>query len=115
MGGLFQLNIVTLRNKIFSGAVKRLFIRGIEGELEILFGHSPLLTLISPGPVWFNISENKEKGFLILGGLLEVRQDITTILADSLIESKNINEKNSLQARKSVEIMFQKKGGQFGL
>jgi F-type H+-transporting ATPase subunit epsilon len=109
MDNLFQLNIVTSKNEIFSGLVKKLFIRGSEGEMEILANHSQLLTLITPGPVWFKTKEEKEQGIVILGGILEVQKKITTILADSIIKSKDISKDNVMQVKKNAEkLIFSK-------
>ena len=47
----FDLTVVSAEQKIFSGAVKSVQATGIEGELGILAGHIPLLTVIKPGIV----------------------------------------------------------------
>ena len=45
----FRLEIVSPEVEIFSGLAKKLFVTGIVGELEILYGHAPLLTQLAPG------------------------------------------------------------------
>jgi len=105
----FELNIVTLEDKIFSGNIKKIFLRGVEGELEILPNHSPLLTLVSPGPIWFKTDNKIEKCIMILGGVLEVQKNITTILADSVMESKQMDEKYILNVKKNAVELISKR------
>ncbi len=45
----FNLTIVSAEQKIFEGEVKQIQVTGVEGELGILPGHTPLLTAIKPG------------------------------------------------------------------
>ena len=47
----FNLIIVSAERKIFEGEVKQIQATGVEGELGILPGHTPLLTAIKPGIV----------------------------------------------------------------
>ena len=77
MNNSFQLEIVTIESKIFSGLAKKLFVTGEQGELEILYNHAPLLTSITPGPVWFKTDTGKEKGLVVFGGMMEVQPKIT--------------------------------------
>ena len=96
----FQLNIVSLEKEIFSGKVRSLTVRGIMGELEILSGHSPLLTMLSPAPSWIRTNE-KEQMLYISGGILEVQPEITTILADTVLRADELDDE---LARQSMEI-----------
>ena len=48
-----KLIIVSAEDKIFEGDVTQLRATGIEGELGILPGHTPLLTAIKPGIIKF--------------------------------------------------------------
>lgn len=102
-GNCFQLEIVSAEGEIFSGAARRLFVTGIEGELEILFGHAPLLTSLAPGPVWVVREDNKEEAFVILGGMLEVQPGVTIILADAAMRAADIDEAAAMGAKKKAE------------
>ena len=99
----FQLDIVSAEGEVFSGTVQKLFVTGVEGELEILAGHAPLLTALSPGPVWVEREDNKEDGFVIFGGMLEVQPDITIILADAALRAHDIDEAAALEAKQNTE------------
>lgn len=110
--GFFRLEIVSAEEEIFSGLAKKLFVTGIEGEMEILLGHAPLLTSLAPGPVWVVRDDDKEDAFVILGGMLEVQPDITIILADAAMLASDINEITAMNAKKQAEdLIGQHTGG----
>lgn len=103
MTNYFTLNIVTAEEEIFSGLACKLFANGIQGELEILYNHASLLTGLVPGTVWFEDKQGREEGLVVLGGILEVQPKITTILADSSLRAKDIDEAAAIEAKKNME------------
>ncbi|HQW58229.1 MAG TPA: F0F1 ATP synthase subunit epsilon, partial [Gammaproteobacteria bacterium] len=96
----FHLDIVSAEAAIFSGLVEKLFVSGEMGELEILFNHAPLLTSLKPGIVWVVKQNGQEEVFYISGGMLEVQPKATTILADTAIRAKDVDEAEALEAKK---------------
>ena len=98
MANSFGLEIVTAEAEIFSGTATKLFVTGIDGELEIRYGHAPLLTAIAPGPLWFQDDSGKEEGLVLFGGMLEVQPKKTIILGDAAIESEQMSEDAAEQA-----------------
>ncbi len=108
----FDLCIVSAEEEIFSGKVCKVYATGINGELEILYSHAPLLTNLSPGPVWITKDNGAEEGVVILGGFLEVQPKSVIILADAAIKAQDINEimatqktvdlKNQLSSKKQI-------------
>ncbi len=103
MNNSFQLEIVTIESKIFSGLAKKLFVTGEQGELEILYNHAPLLTSITPGPVWFKTDTGKEKGLVVFGGMMEVQPKLTTILADTALRAEDLDEAAAEVAKQNIE------------
>lgn len=99
----FHLDIVSAEAGIFSGEVEKLFVSGIVGDLEVLYGHAQLLTFLKPGPVWIVKSNGQEEVFYISGGMLEVQPTISTILADTAIRAKDVDEIQALEAKKRAE------------
>jgi len=96
----FQVDIVSAESEIYSGLCHKLFVTGIEGELEIRHNHTPLLTMLAPGQIWLKNNKGEENGFVILGGILEVQPKITVVLADSVIRAEDID----LEAAKKSKI-----------
>ena len=46
-----QCNVVSAKETIYSGEVSMLIATGVEGEVGILPGHIPFITLLKPGPM----------------------------------------------------------------
>ncbi len=44
-----QCNVVSAKETIYSGEISMLIATGVEGEVGILPGHIPFITLLKPG------------------------------------------------------------------
>ena len=99
----FQLDVVSAEEAIFSGFVQKLFVSGIMGDLEVLSGHAPLLTTLKPGPVSIVIKNGQSDIFYISGGILVVDPKGTTVLADTAIRAKDLDEVEAIEAKKRAE------------
>ncbi len=110
MNKCFKLHIVTTETEIYSGLSRKLIVPGILGELEILYNHTPLLTSLAIGPIWFEDENGNLKSFIMLGGILEVQPKISTILGDSVIRADNLDEAAAIEAKNNSERDFLKKG-----
>lgn len=99
MATLF-VDVVSAEEGIFSGEAAFVALPGQEGELGILPGHVPLITRIRPGAVRVKTPEGKEENIFVAGGILEVQPDRVTVLADTAIRSKDLDE---AKAKKALE------------
>lgn len=102
----FHLDIVSAEAEIFSGLVEKLFVTGVMGEMEIMHGHAPLLTALKPGPVWIVKQNGQEDVFYLSGGMVEVQPKATTVLADTAIRAKDVDEAAALEAKKRAEAIL---------
>ena len=109
----FHLDIVSAEAEIFSGLVGKLFVSGLQGDLEVLYGHAPLLTSLKPGPIWVEKQDGQEEVFYISGGMLEVQPKSTTVLADTAIRAKDVDETAALEAKSRAEAMLAGRGKDF--
>jgi len=109
----FHLDIVSLEGEIFSGLVSKVFASGSIGDLEILYGHAPLLTNLIAGPVTVVKQGGQTEVFYISGGMLEVQPKATTILADMAFYAKDLNEAKALEAKKRAEEILEGKRKDF--
>ncbi len=100
---LLQLNVVSAEAEIFSGKARRVFATGLLGELEVTPGHAPLLTGLLPGPVRFKDADDKEDVIYVTGGILEVQPLMVTILADTVVRARDLNEAEALKAKQQAE------------
>ncbi|WP_455487864.1 F0F1 ATP synthase subunit epsilon [Haemophilus sp.] len=99
----FNLTIVSAERKIFEGEVKQIQATGVEGELGILPGHTPLLTAIKPGIVKFTLQDGNEEVIYVSGGFLEVQPNIVTVLADVAIRGSELDADRIREAKHKAE------------
>ena len=98
-----QVDVVSAHEKIFSGEAEFVALPGEQGELGILPGHIPFITRIRPGTVRIKISGQEEELIFVAGGILEVQPRVVTVLADTAIRGKDLDEAKAEQARKDAE------------
>jgi len=109
MNKYFKLDIVTTETEIYSGLSRKLIVTGILGELEILYNHTPFLTSLAIGPIWFEDKSGKLNSFIMLGGILEVQPTSSTILGDSVIRADNLDEAAAIEAKNNSERIISQK------
>lgn len=98
-----QCDVVSVKESIFSGAISMLIAKGATGELGIMPGHTPLVTLLNPGAVRVLLEDGTEELVYVSGGVLEVQPHIVTILADSATRAENLDEAQIIEARRQAE------------
>ena len=91
MSETIQVDIVTPEKKIFSEKnVLSANVPGIEGDLEILNNHIPIITFLKPGRI--NIeAEGSKKSFFISDGVLEFNSNVLTILVSEIFDTMAID------------------------
>ena len=103
MASEFELTVVSAERKIFDGSVTSVRASGIDGELGVYAGHTPLLTAIKPGMVKFTLADGKEEFIYVSGGFLEVQPTVVTVLADVAIRGDELDEQRILAAKRKAE------------
>src|SRR4029077_4818448 len=79
---------------------------GEEGELGIYPRHTPLITRIKPGSVRIKpAGGGAEELVFVAGGILEVQPRLVTVLADTAIRGKDLDEAKAAEAIKRAEEM----------
>ncbi|WNJ91734.1 F0F1 ATP synthase subunit epsilon [Bosea sp. 685] len=78
----FKFELVSPERILFSGDVVSVIIPSVEGEITVLAGHAPLVATLKAGIVFAQTDGNNGKEFFVNGGLVEVNQAATTILAE---------------------------------
>lgn len=104
----FQLDIVSAEKTLYSGPAHALAVSGQDGELGIRPGHSPLLSKLKPGVASFvsNIKDPEEILY-ISGGIVEVQPSVVTVLADTAMHGKDIDQARANEARRAAEANIQ--------
>jgi F-type H+-transporting ATPase subunit epsilon len=98
-----KVDVVSAEEQVFSGQAKFVALPGEAGELGILPGHTPLITRIRPGAVRIETESGAEEFVFVAGGILEVQPDVVTVLADTAIRGKDLDEAKAEQARRAAE------------
>ena len=78
----FKFELVSPERILFSGDVISVIVPSVEGEMTVLAGHAPLVATLKTGIVFVQTTESNGKEFFVNGGLVEVNQATTTILAE---------------------------------
>ena len=99
-----HVDVVSAEESIFSGEASFVALPGENGELGILPRHTPLITRIRPGAVRIERADTGEEEFVfVAGGLLEVQPNCVTVLADTAIRGRDLDEAKALEAKKQAE------------
>ena len=98
-----RVDVVSAEESIFSGDAKFVALPGESGELGILPGHIPLITRIKPGAVRIEKADGGEEFVFVAGGILEVQPHCITVLSDTAIRGKDLDEAKATDARKQAE------------
>ncbi len=102
-----QISIVSQEKSLFSGSACSVSATGMVGELGILPGHLPLLTILAPGQVRVKLASGKEELFWVSGGILEVQPNQVIVLADSADRAADLDEAAVRSAKKHAETHLQ--------
>lgn len=104
-----RLDVVSAEYAIFSGETSMVFATGELGELGIAPGHTPLITSLKSGNIRAVLPNEQEEIFYVKGGMLEVQPFVVTVLADTIVRAKDIDEAAALEAKSRAEQMLSEK------
>lgn len=104
-----RLDITSAEQEIFSGEAEMVFVTGEMGELGIAPGHTPLLTSLKTGNVRAVLQDKSEEVFYISSGMLEVQPYIVTVLADTAMRARDLDEAAAITAKEQAEKMLGEK------
>jgi F-type H+-transporting ATPase subunit epsilon len=111
-----HVDVVSAEESIFSGEATLVSLPGESGELGILPRHTPLITRIKPGAVRIQRADSKEEEFVfVAGGILEVQPHCVTVLADTAIRGKDLDEAKANEAKRLAEEAVQNAKGDLDL
>jgi F-type H+-transporting ATPase subunit epsilon len=98
-----RVDIVSAEKEIFHGPAELVVATGEMGELGIAPRHAPLITRLKPGQIRVIVPGGEEQFFYVSGGILEVQPQVVTILADTAIRAKDLDEAAALKAKEHAE------------
>jgi F-type H+-transporting ATPase subunit epsilon len=106
-----HVDIVSAEGEIFSGQATMVFASAVDGDLGIAPRHAPLLTLLKAGEVRVQTPGGPEQHFFVGGGALEVQPNKVTVLADTAMRARDIDEAAALAAKQRAEEALRDQSG----
>jgi F-type H+-transporting ATPase subunit epsilon len=99
-----HVDVVSAEESIFAGEAEFVVLPGEAGELGIYPRHTPLITRIKPGVVRIKVSgRSDEEQVFVAGGILEVQPNVVTVLADTAIRGRDLDEAKARDALAKAE------------
>ena len=103
MANTIRVDVVSAEESIFSGDATFVALPGEAGELGIYPRHTPLITRIKPGSVRVQTAGGGEEFIFVAGGLLEVQPHHVTVLSDTAIRGKDLDDEKANAAKRAAE------------
>ena len=97
-----QLEVVTPERRVLSESVDTATIPGLNGELGILPGHTPLISQLKTGILSYT-KDGKTTQLHVSGGFVEVREDHVSVLAEIAERPEEIDATQARSARERME------------
>ena len=99
-----HVDVVSAEASIYSGEAEFVVLPGEAGELGIYPQHTPLITRIKPGAVRIKPANGGDEELIfVAGGILEVQPKLVTVLADTAIRGKDLDEAKATDALKRAQ------------
>jgi F-type H+-transporting ATPase subunit epsilon len=105
---MFALQILSPEGEVFSDSIDEVLLPTKSGEISVLSHHVPLFSKLVEGTVIIK-KGGKSSLIAILGGFLEVKENIVTVLSDYAVKAENIQAAQALEAKKMAEEIISKK------
>jgi len=112
MGTVFHLDIVSAEDSIYSGPAEFIIAPAVMGEVGVYPQHTPMLTRIKSGMVRIKAPLKEDEEVYVSGGMLEIQPDVVTILADTAIRGKDLDEAKALESKRLAEEAMKNKASE---
>lgn len=107
---MFTLTLVTPERRILAGAeIEEVFVPGARGELNILPGHAPLMTILQTGVLKYRLKgESTLHSVAVSWGYAQVNPHGVNVLAETAERGEDIDVARVDLAVKSAEAVLSK-------
>jgi F-type H+-transporting ATPase subunit epsilon len=102
MADKIQLEIVTPERRLLDEPVDMVTVPGLNGELGILPGHTPLISQLKTGVLTY-VQDGKNSQLHVSGGFVEVRDDRVSVLAVIAERPEEIDVASARASRERLE------------
>jgi F-type H+-transporting ATPase subunit epsilon len=97
-----KFKIVTPERTVFEDEIDQVTLPTQEGEITVLPEHIPLIAVLTPGELVAK-KNDEEIAMAVSGGMIEVRKNEITILADTAERAEEIDLARAEEARQKAE------------
>ncbi|MBD3609345.1 MAG: F0F1 ATP synthase subunit epsilon [Gammaproteobacteria bacterium] len=112
MAMTMHVDIVSAEEEIFSGTATFLVAPAAMGEVGVAPRHTPLLSPLKPGEVKITLQDGEEQSVFVSGGMLEIQPHVVTVLADTAVRAKDLDEAAAIEAKERAEQALTDKAGE---
>lgn len=78
-----KIEIITPEKTVYQGDIRSMKVPGKKGAFQVLKDHAAIISTLIEGKVTVTDMDGRESVFEIKGGVVEVRQNTITLLAES--------------------------------
>lgn len=97
-----NFQIITPDKTVFKDEVDSITIPTIDGQITILPGHIPLVSITSPGEIILK-KGSEIKNIAVMRGFIENSQDNVRLMADAAEFAEDIDEKRAQEAKERAQ------------
>lgn len=112
MAMTMHVDIVSADREIFSGTANMVVAPAEMGDVGIMPRHAPMITRMKPGEVKVQVEGQEDLFFYVSGGILEIQPHLVTVLSDTALRARDLDEAKALEAkRRAEEALSDKRSG----
>jgi F-type H+-transporting ATPase subunit epsilon len=101
---MLKLTILSPERRLVEGAtVSEVTLKGSEGDIQILPGHAPMIGTLDIGAFVYRSADGTPTIGVIAGGFFEVRDDLVTVMAETVELKNEIDLEGARRAQKEAE------------
>ena len=103
MADTFTFELVSPERLLISEDVESVVVPGSEGDFQVLVDHAPVLTTLRAGLLDVVLPDGKERRIFVRGGFAEAGPESLTVLAQTAIDSADLDKAALAQEIKNAE------------
>jgi F-type H+-transporting ATPase subunit epsilon len=108
MSGKIKFKIVTPERTVYESEIDQITLPTADGEITVLPNHIPLISILVPGELIVK-GDGEEIAMAVSGGMIEVRENAMTILADTAERAEEIDLARAEEAKARAERLKEEK------
>ena len=103
MADTFTFELVSPERLLISEDVESVVVPGSEGDFQVLANHAPVLSTLRAGLLDVVLPDGKERRIFVRGGFAEAGPESLTVLAQTAIDSADLNKAALAQETQNAE------------